>query len=53
MRKKTIYHWAGGRDAAMDVTIVTPLQAATVAEASLTPGYALTFAYQRRIRSAA
>ena len=37
----------------MDVTVVTPLQAATVAEAALTPGYALTFAYQRKIRGAA
>ena len=46
-------NWAGGRDAAMDVTVVTPLQAATVAEAALTPGYALTFAYQRKIRGAA
>ena len=46
-------NWAGGRDAAMDVTVVTPLQAATVAEASLTPGHALTFAYQRKMRGAA
>ena len=46
-------NWAGGRDAAMDVTVVTPLQTATVAEAAVTPGYALTFAYQRKIRGAA
>ena len=37
----------------MDVTVVTPLQAATVAEAATTPGYALTFAYQRKVRGVA
>ena len=46
-------NWAGGRDAAMDVTVVSPLQAATVAEAAVTPGHALTFAYQRKLRGAA
>ena len=46
-------NWAGGRDAAMDVTVVTPLQAATVAEAAITPGSALSFAYQRKVRGAA
>ena len=46
-------NWAGGRDAAMDVTVVTPLQAATVAEAAVTPGYALNFAYQRKVRGVA
>ena len=43
-------NWAGGRDAAMDVTVVTPLQAVTVAEAAITPGSALSFAYQRKVR---
>ena len=37
----------------MDVTVVSPLQAATVAEAAVTPGHALTFAYQRKLRGAA
>ena len=39
-------NWAGGRDAALDVTVVIPLQAATVAEAATTPGHSLNFAYQ-------
>ena len=46
--KKKNYLSLGG-----DAAIVTPLQAATVAEASLTLGYALTFAYQKKIRGAA
>ena len=46
-------NWAGGRDAALDVTVVTPLQAATVAEAATTPGHSLNFAYQRKVRGAA
>ena len=33
--------------------LVTPLQAATVAEAAITPGSALSFAYQRKVRGAA
>ena len=37
----------------MDMTVVTSFQAATVAKASLTPGYALTFSYQRKLRGAA
>ncbi len=47
-----IPHWAGGRDAAMDVTVVNPLQVATVAGAATTPGHALTFAYDRKVRGA-
>ena len=47
-----IPHWAGGRDAALDVTVVNPLQAATVAGAATTPGHALTYAYDRKIRGA-
>ena len=30
-------HWCGGRDAALDVTVVNPLQSATVAGAAATP----------------
>ena len=33
--------------------VVSPLQAATVAEAGTTPGHALTFAYERKMRGAA
>ena len=45
-------HWAGGRDAAMDVTVINPLQEATGAGAATTPGHALTFAYNRTVRGA-
>ena len=37
----------------MDVTVVNPLQVATLAEAAVTPGHALTFAHQRKVRGAA
>ena len=46
-------NWAGGRDAALDVTVVTPLQAATMAEAATTPGHSLNFAYERKVRGSA
>ena len=36
----------------MDMTVVNPLQAATVARAATTPGYALTFAADRKVRGA-
>ena len=45
-------NWAQGRDAALDVTVVTPLQQETIALAATTPGHALTFAYERKIRGA-
>ena len=45
-------NWAQGRDAALDVTVVTPLQQETMALAATTPGHALTFAYERKIRGA-
>ena len=38
-------NWAGGQDAALDVTVVSPLQDATVAGAAATAGHA--FAYER------
>ena len=47
-----IPNWAGGRDAALDVTVVNPLQVATVAGAATTPGHGLTFAYERKVRGA-
>ena len=46
-------HWSGGRDAAMDVTVVTPLQTATMPAAATTPGHALTYAYDRKMQGAA
>ena len=39
-----------GRDAALDMTVVNPLQAAKMAGAATTPGHALTFAYTRKMR---
>ena len=45
-------HWVGGKDAAMDVTIVTPLQAATMPGAANTAGHALDYAYGRKVNGA-
>ena len=39
-----------GRDCALDVTVVSPLQQALISKASEEPGAALTFAYDRKIR---
>ena len=45
-------NWAEGRDAAIDVTVINPLQQQTVVEAAATPGHSLTFAYDRKMREA-
>ena len=45
-------HWSGGLDAALDVTITHPLQNLTVAEAAVTPGHAMSVAYERKMRGA-
>ena len=42
-------NWAAGLDAALDVTIVNPLQDATVAEAATNPGYALDHRYGKKM----
>ena len=47
-----IPHWAGGRDAALDVTVINPLQKDTVAGAAATPGSALLVAFNRKVRGA-
>ena len=44
--------WADGLDCALDVTVVNPLQVATVAQAAQTAGHALTFAFERKMRGA-
>ena len=44
---------AGGKDAALDVTVINPLQAATVSQAAQTPGYALTVAHKRKMEKSA
>ena len=40
---------AGGKDAALDVTVVNPLQAALVSQAADTPGHALKVAHKRKL----
>ena len=42
--------WTGGRDTALNVTVVCPLQRALVAEAATTPGSALAYAYREKMR---
>ena len=48
-----IPHWTGGRDTALDVTVVNPLQVATGAGAATNPGWALTYAFDKKMRGAA
>ena len=45
-------HWSGGLDAAMDVTVVMPLQQATLTGAATTPGFALDYAHGNKVRGA-
>ena len=40
---------SGGKDAALDVTVINPLQAATVVQAAETPGHALQVAHRRKM----
>ena len=47
--EKPYFNWVGGKDAALDVTVVTPLQDNTMPGAAHTPGHTLTYAYQRKI----
>ena len=42
-------HWAQGKDAALDVTVVNPLQAAMVNEAAGVAGHALQAAHKRKL----
>ena len=46
-------YWNGGKDAALDVTVVNPLQRATLPQAAINPGHALQFAFERKINGAA
>ena len=43
-------HWTGGQDTAWDVTVIHPLQAATVTGAAASPGHALEVAVTRKNR---
>ena len=45
-------HWSSGQDAAMDVTVVMPLQQATLTGAATTPGFALDYAHGNKVRGA-
>ena len=44
-----IPRWTHGKDTALDVTIVNPLQAALVGQAATTAGHALAYAYKRKM----
>ena len=47
-----IPRWTHGKDTALDVTVVNPLQAALVAQAAKTAGHALTYAYKKKMTGA-
>ena len=47
-----IRNWAGGKDAALDVTVVTPIQDSTMPGAANLAGHALTYAYERKMNGA-
>ena len=42
--------WSGGRDAALDITVVNPCQATFVVGAADIPGYALGQAHKKKMR---
>ena len=44
-----IPHWTGGKDTALDVTVINPLQSAEVRGAATTPGHALNTAHKRKL----
>ena len=44
--------WAEGKDMALDVTVVSPLQATLVSRAAVEAGHALDHAYDRKFRQA-
>ena len=47
-----IPRWSGGRDAALDVTVVSALQSAMLAGSAATDGYAVTRAFERKVAKA-
>ena len=47
-----IPNWSGGRDTALDVTVVNPLQRELVSRAATTAGHALSHAYNRKMTQA-
>ena len=42
-------HWTGGRDTALDITVINPLQLAYVNQSATNPGHALRKAYERKM----
>ena len=47
-----IPRWEGGKDACLDVTVVSPMQIAMVQGAATTDGYALDKAFERKVAKA-
>ena len=45
-------NWDRGRHAALDLTVISPLQTAVVDQEAAAPGYALKYAWERKMRSA-
>ena len=45
-----IPHWSGGRDTALDVTVVSPLLTDRVDQSVTTPGHTLTVAFNNKCR---
>ena len=45
-------HWSKGKDAALDVTVTSPLAATNVQGAATTAGASLSKAFERKVRSA-
>ena len=43
-------NWSGGRDTALDITVVNPLRADFIEYEANTPGYALSQAFNRKMR---
>ena len=45
-------NWVRGQDAALDVTVISPMQVAVIDQEGANPGYALRLAWDRKMRSA-
>ena len=45
-----VWNGCGGRDTALDVTVVHPLQSGMVVQAAVTPGHALQEAYKKKMQ---
>ena len=45
-----LHNWAQGRDAALDVTVVTPMRQDLVVAAATNPGYALSFQVRQEVK---